>query len=124
MNKQPSLLYRIFRRPPVIFPLLSLFLIGLTLFEAWNWLGDTSLPKVYWWRPVILLGYTVFWIGANFLKKWAAVAFIVLTIANISLQFFGADGLLRTALGDILFPQVPLHLFLCILLLFYFRQMD
>lgn len=120
-------LIRFFKRPPIVFPLLALFLLALTIYEMINWWGDyNNVESIFLWRPVILIAYTVCWFGATFLKRWGAVAFILLTIANFSFFLFGKDNTLHTALGDILFPQqtVPLHLFMCVLLLLYFKRMD
>jgi hypothetical protein len=112
-----------FSNMPIVFPLVGLFLLGLTLFEAWNYLGDHEVSLVYWLRPVVLLFYFLFWAGTCLGFKKAGLAFLVLTIVNVAFQLFGPDTLLKRALGDILFLPLPVNILFSFLLLFYFRKL-
>lgn len=120
-----SVAWRFFRRPPIVFPLLALGLIALTIYYMYTWwTGDVLLIDRF--QPLVVLVYTVFWTAATFMKKWGAVAFIAFTVANVCLYFFVSPdtSLIRRAFGDILFPGIPLHLFMCVLLLLYFKRME
>lgn len=120
----PSFVYRLLRRPPVIFPLVALFLSALTALEAYQWLGDPSVFRIYWFRPLILLAYTISWVGACLFKKWGAISFLALSVANVCLYLLTQDNIYKQAFGDILFSPIPMNLFLSFLLLFYFKRMD
>ncbi len=117
-------LYNFFRRPAVFFPLIALFHLGLTISEGLNYIGNDEVYRTYWLIPVVLLLYTVFWSGATLYKKWGAIGYVILTVANVSLHFFGPPGIFKQALGDILFLPVPVNLVFSFLLLFYFRKME
>lgn len=117
-------LYNFFRRPPVFFPLIALFHLGLTVSEALNYIGNDEVYMTYWLIPVVLLLYTVLWSGATMYKKWGAIGYVMLTVANVSLHFFAPPSIYKQALGDILFIPVPVNLVFSFLLLFYFRRME
>jgi len=118
-----SLPLRYFKSMPVVFPLIGLFILGLTAFEAWNYLGDDSVSRLYWLRPLVLLLYFAAWAGACLRYKAGGIAFVFLTIVNVSFYFFAPDILLRRALGDLLFVPIPVNLLFAFLLLFYFRRL-
>lgn len=124
MSQSQGFLYRFFRRPPVLFPLIALFHLGLTISEAFNYIGNNDVYMAYWLIPAVLLLYTVFWSGATLYRKWAAVAYVLLTVANVSLHFFAPPSVYKQALGDILFIPVPVNLVFAFLLLFFFRRME
>ncbi len=120
-----SFIFRFFKRPPIVFPILALFLAFLTVYEMVNWWGDWGeVHNIYMLRPLLMLGFTTFWCVATLLKKWGAVAFIVLTVLSFSLALFGKDNMWHRSLHDVMFPGVPLHAFMCVLLLVFFKKMD
>jgi hypothetical protein len=117
-----NIFMRYFTVMPIFFPLIGLFLLGLSLFECWNYLADDSVFALYRFRPVVMLLYFVFWAAACMGRKWGALAFIVLTILNVAFYLFGPDILLKRAFGDLLFVPIPVNLVFSFLLLFYFRK--
>lgn len=117
------LLKKYFQTLPVAFPLIGLFHIGLTLYEAFHYAGDDSVMRVYWYRPLLLLVYTVLWIGVCFGKKRAALGYIALTLLNVSFHLFGPAGIYKRALSDILFVPLPMNLVFAFLILFFFRKL-
>ncbi|MFT4061416.1 MAG: hypothetical protein QM642_03555 [Edaphocola sp.] len=123
--RQPkkNILKRYFTDMPVFFPLIGLFLIAMAGYELQNYWGDNSVSAWYLWRPAILLLYAVFWAGICFRQKWAAIAFVVLTIANVSYYFWGPDSYLHRAIGDLLFIPIPVNLLFAFVLLFFFRKL-
>jgi hypothetical protein len=118
-----NIVARFFTEMPIIFPLIALFHLGLTIFEALNYIGDDSVSRIYWLRPLVLLVYTFCWGAVCFTRKWGAMGYLVLTLINVSFNLFGPDILLRRALGDLLFAPIPINLLFAFLLLFYFRKM-
>lgn len=117
-------LYNFFRRPPVFFPLIALFHLWLTISEGFNYIGNNDVYLAYWLIPVVYLFYTVFWCGATMYKKWGALGYLFLTIANVSVHFFAPASIYKQALGDIMFIPVPVNLLFSFLLLFFFRRME
>jgi len=120
-SKNP--LVQFFTRLPIFFPLIALFHIVLTGYEAVFWIGDDSVSQLYWLRPVVMLCYTVFWCAACMAQKWGGIAYVVLTVANVAFHLFGPDIILKRALGDILFVPIPVSLLFSFVLLFYFKKM-
>lgn len=119
-----SIVGKYFKSLPIVFPLIGLFLIVMLAFESYYYLGDHTINAVYWLRPLVMLAYTFCWIFICLKKKWAAVAFLVVAIANVSFQLFGPkDMLLRKAIGDILFVPLPINLVFAFLVLFYYRKL-
>ena len=118
-----NILARFFSRLPIFFPLIALFHIGLTIYEAYYWVGDDSVSRLYWLRPAVLLLYVIFWCGACLLKKWAGIGYVILTVVNVAFHLFGPDIMLKRALGDLLFVPIPANLLFSFLLLFYFKRM-
>jgi len=119
-----SFLKKFFTTAPLVFPLIALFHIVLTVSEAFNYFGDTSVYLLYSLRPVVLLLYTVFWIGCCYLKQWAALGYLFLTMANLSLYYFCPDCILKDAIGDLLFIPIPVNILFCFLILFYYKRMQ
>lgn len=132
-----NFLKRFFTAAPILFPLIALFHIGLTIYEGVNYIGDTSVSYYYWLRPVILGLYTAFWAGCCYRKKWGALGYLFLTIANVAFYFFGPDALLnvdnaglldqviilRRAVGDLLFLPLPVNILFSFIILFYYQKM-
>lgn len=125
MTPEPSgpVWKRYFKAMPVIFPLVGLFLLGLAVVQAVTFLGDESVGRIYWLRPVLALLYFLFWAGACLQRKAFAMAFLVLTILNVAFHLFGPDSVAKHALGDMLFLPIPVNIVFSFLLLFYFRRM-
>lgn len=117
-----NIFMRYFTVMPIFFPLIGLFLLGLSLFECWNYLADDTVFALYRFRPAVMLLYFVFWAAACLGRKWGALAFIVLTILNVAFYLFGPNILLKRAFGDLLFVPIPVNLVFSFLLLFYFRK--
>jgi hypothetical protein len=120
---QKNILARYFTDMPIFFPLIGLFLLGLTAFEAWSFLGDDSVSRMYWLRPGIMLLYFIFWAAVCLARKWGALAFIGLTIVNVAFHLFGPDMMLKRAVGDLLFLPIPINLVFSFLILFFFRKL-
>jgi len=118
-----NVLVRYFKTMPIFFPLIGLFLLFLTFYEALNYLGDDSVSHLYWLRPLVLALYFLCWAGACLARKLPAIGFVGLTIINVAFYLFGPDSILKRALGDLLFLPIPVNLLFAFLLLFFFRRM-
>jgi len=117
-------LKKFFTSAPIAFPVIALFHIWLTVSEAFNYIGDTSVFLVYSLRPLVLLAYTVFWIGCCYMKRWAGFCYLVLTMFNVSFYLFAPQSILKQAIGDLLFSPIPVNLLFCFLILYYFKRMQ
>lgn len=119
-----NLFIRFFKRPPVFFPLIAIFHIALTAFEiSQYWMQPQEAYFAYNFRPAVLLIYTLFWCAATLFYAWGFWGYIILTIANLCLYFFGDQlPIYKQAIGDILFQPLPVNLLFSFLLLIYVRK--
>lgn len=135
-----SVLKKYFTTAPVIFPLIGLFHLGLLAYESVMWL-DADVSFLYWFRPVLLAAYTLCWLGACFLRKRYATAYLILTIITVSFHYFcpssvnNFDGqgfwqmayikivLLHGAISDILLVPLPVNILFSFIVLLYYRRM-
>lgn len=135
-----TILKKYFTTAPIIFPLIGLFHIFLFFYEGVLWL-DPHVGLMYWCRPVILLAYTVSWIGACFLRKKYATTYLILTILTVSFYYLcpstinNLDGqgffqdifyqivLLHRAVGDVLLDPLPANILFSFIILLYYRRM-
>lgn len=120
-----SFLHKFFQRPPVVFPIVSVFLIIITIIDIREWVGLQSVLPIYWYRPVPLISYTFFWVGATLYQRWAAAAFVLLSILHMVLTMFvlqDGDTLARI-LDNFMVHPVPLGLLFSFIILLYFRRL-
>ena len=114
----------------------------MTVYEAISYIGDFSVSYYYWLRPFVLLLYTIFWIGCCFLKRRAALGYLVLTIVNVAFYFFGPENglnldgrglsgvltdnviILKHAVGDLLFVPLPVNILFSFIILLYYQRMQ
>jgi hypothetical protein len=123
LPKNPIVRY--FKAMPIIFPLITFFLIGQGIFEAFNYWGEEVGNNWYHGRAIVWFLYALFWIAVCFRQKWGAFAFIVLTILNVALHLFVPDHFMfKRALGDLLFIPLPINILFSFLILFYFRRLQ
>ncbi len=106
---------------PVLFPLVGLFhmvmlVIGLVQYAQLGELGSVpALGSLAHW-----LIYGLIWmLICLYESRWAALAYIGLTSAELLLQFFGPAGSLVRELSSTLFP---FSILLCFFLLFYYKR--
>jgi len=78
---------RIFKKPPILFPLAALFQVFMTLIAAWM-LFPVSLKEPEWFGPLAMLLFSMIWLFVCDMRKWAAFAYLALTIACLLLQYF------------------------------------
>jgi hypothetical protein len=115
-------LKKFFLTAPIIFPLLGVFLLGLTVYEIslfWNGIQSNAL---FYYRPLIYIIYTIMWIGICYFKKWGAIGFVLTTIAVISTYYFAVDPGTKSILGEILFKPLPLNILMSMLVLFFYKK--
>lgn len=121
MNK---FLQNFFSRPPIVFPLVSIFLIAITVYDITEWVGLNSVYKIYWLKPLPLVLYSIFWLAATMLKRWAAAAFIVLSIVHIALfLFLQKDRQIGAVLDNFMVSPLPLGMLFSFIMLIYFRKL-
>lgn len=105
--------------PPILFPMISL---GHLLFLLWcikDFIVEPHGPVQYV-NVLWMLAYTTFWLGANAMKKWAAIGYIITTIINIMVYFAIDDILTKNGYVSSIFL---IDAVLSFGLLWYFKQM-
>jgi hypothetical protein len=112
-------LKRIIKKPPVLFPLVALFHIGFLLYSIYDYSSE-PMGKI-WVQPLWLLCFTASWLFVCDMKKWAAVAYIVLTALNLVLRFVLKSPMDIVYFTDALFPADVLFSFF---IFFYLRQFE
>ena len=111
-----SLLYRFWKEPPVIFPMAAIFHLYL-LVSGFIDLGDTigiNWPSMLWYITAFLLS-----IFCLLLKRRAAIAYIMLAIAGLLLQYALPVSIFWKNVGSTLFPFDILYTFF---LLFFYKR--
>jgi len=109
---------RIYKQPPILFPLAALFLIAMTLIAAVT-LYPTPLLQRDWLRPLAMLLYSLCWLFVCDMKKWAAAGFIVMTVICLALQYFAPADSAGRIFASGLFP---LDMVLSFFVLLYFKR--
>lgn len=112
-----------FKRPPVVFPVISVFLLIICMYDIVQWVGFDRVMKIYWLRPLPVVLYTSFWIAATFFKKWGAVAFVILAILHLAAVIFLKENeMVGRLLDNFMVNPVPLGLIFSLIILIYFRK--
>ncbi len=116
-----------FKRPPVVMPIVALFLIIITAMDLYDWFSLISADKVnniYALRPLVLVVYTVFWCLATFLKRWAVMGFITFSILHIAAFLFIKESpVVARILDNFMVNPLPLGILFSVILLLYFRKL-
>ena len=117
---EQSFIKRIWQKPPVLFPWVALFHVVMLCYSIWNFSSE-PFPSIGWMQPFIMLLYTVSWIFACDLKRWAALVYIALTTLNLVLRFMLTSQHDLAVYTDVLFPIDILFTFF---VMFYFKRFD
>lgn len=89
-----------------MFPLVALFHIVLLLFSVYN-ASSEPLGSLIWLQPLWMIAYTLVWVFVCGMKKWAALAYILLTVLNVLLHFFTHDLYVSSLfLMDVVFSMI------------------
>lgn len=111
---------RIIKKPPVLFPLVALFHIGMLLYTTWQF-SPEPFPSPVWVQPLWWLLYTISWIFICDMKRWAAMMYIGLTALNLVLRYVIKSSVDLSNFTDAMFPVDVLFTFF---VMFYFRRFD
>lgn len=135
-----SFVKKFFTTAPIIFPLVALFHLGLLAYDCSTWF-DPGVSYWFWLRPVVMAFYTWLWIGACYLKKREATAYLIFTIIMVTFYYFGPTGgnnldgqsifgdtynqlvLLHRSVADILLDPLPANILFSFIILLYYRRM-
>ena len=105
---------------PVLFPIVGFFLIALFAYNLVRFAMDGVLDTVIAGGTCMeLLLCALFWLFACDRRRWAAIAFIALTAANLMLQFLTPQHAVWRTFSDALFP---FDVLLCFFLLFFYKR--
>lgn len=113
-------LIRMWRKPPVIFPLLAVFHLAITLHACWLYIEGGGFDIISWMHPLSLGCYTVAWFFLCDLRKWAAYVYIGLTSLNLLLQNLTPPFSTAHAFAGSLFPADLIFTFF---ILVYYKRL-
>lgn len=115
-----SFFKRMWQKPPVAFPLIALFHVGLLLYMVYDTIAEPVYGGVMA-QPAIMLLYTIAWLFVCDMKKWAALTYIALTTLNLLLRFLVTDMSILNSYTDTLFPADVLFTFF---VMFYYKRFE
>jgi hypothetical protein len=105
---------------PVLFPLVGLFHISMLLVTAIGFAREGVLNTMIGGGSVVeWLLYTLLWVFVCLQYRAAAVGYIILTAANLLLQFLTPQDQSWRHIADTVFP---FDVLMCFFLLFYFKR--
>jgi len=105
---------------PVVFPIVGLFLVALFLFNVISFAANGVLMEpIPAGTAIELFLYAALWLFVCDCRRWAAMAFMALTAANLLLYFLTKEDSFWHQISDALLLFDAL---LCFFLLFYFRR--
>lgn len=113
---------RIVRKPPVFFPLVALFHVVMLLAAIWQFgsQGDLQsregLTTTFVW-----LIYGILWLFICDMKKWAAIAYVICSLAGLCFQFLLPKGSIWYDIGTVIFP---FDLLMIVFLMFYYNRFE
>ena len=81
----------IFKKPPLLFPLVAMFHVLLLIWLLWSDIG-VHFPDPAWVEVLWMIGYTVFWLAACDLRKWGALGYIILTLLDAAIYLGVRNG--------------------------------
>lgn len=111
-----DLLKRIWHEPPVVFPVAVIFHLFL-LVRGLADLGDTisyNWPTLLWY--ILAFALSVFCL---LLKRWAGIAYIILTAVGLLLRYALPVGIFWKDVGATL---LPFDVLMCFFLLFFYKR--
>jgi hypothetical protein len=106
------------RKPPQIMPFVAIAHVLWLVYTIWG-LRYISVSSIEWLQVLWLLAYTTCWVAACDLRRWGALTYILLTLANTSLYLLLHTVYEREAYMSSLFLLDGMFSFY--LLLFYKR---
>jgi hypothetical protein len=116
--EESSFLKRILRKPPLVFPWILLFHLFILCYTIWSY-SEFPFPSEAWIAPLWLLVYTLCWLFVCDLRKWAAIAYLLLTMINMALSFFLKNA---TDLAVYTPPFLLIYILFSFFILFYFKR--
>jgi len=118
MRSFKEFLNDIVRKPPLLFPLVALFHVLWLLWTIWD---DRKEPMDIAWLQVVWLAVFVFlWIEISDLRKWAAIAYFIFTLLDVSLALAA-----KTNIAYFFYPcnLVGFDVLFSVLILIFYRRL-
>jgi len=112
-----SIIDRLWNEPPVFFPLLALFHIFLLGQGAVDFVSHPSSLEIQLEFAWYLFS-CIFAIGVWFLKRWAAIGYLLIAATGIVLMLVFPNGSFWFESGETLFPVNAIFM----LLIFFFYK--
>jgi glycerol-3-phosphate acyltransferase PlsY len=111
---------RIWQKPPIAFPLIGLFHVGILGYILYDNISD-PIGGLIWMQPISMLVYTVLWLLICDLKKWAALGYMGVTTANLIARMLITDHMVEVYFLNVLFPA---DVIFTIITLIYYKKFE
>lgn len=110
-------------KPPLLFPLVALFHVFALLYSIWD-VHASPFPGTEWLSPLWMIALTACWVAMCDLRKWGAIGYIVLTVADLAIVFAMKPA--NTSFLNNTDPYsssfFPLNVIFCFFVLFFYRR--
>lgn len=110
---------RIIKKPPVAFPLVALFHIGLLGYMLFK---DITVPEDMLWAQTLSVAlFTICWLFVCDMKKWAALTYMGLATTNLIARMIVTDPMIEVYYLNALFP---VDVLLTMIIVLYFKKFE
>jgi len=111
---------RIWKQLPILFPLIALFHLAILAFSIYTFSSQGVLDTLSCGGACLDIAlYTIFWIFVCDTRRWASLAYIVLTAINLLIFFFLKGAPSWHTISGIL---QPFDVLMCFFLLYYYKR--
>jgi len=110
----------IVKKPPVLFPLVGLFHVLLLARTIWD---DRHVPvtDIAWVEVLWMTAYTMFWLAACDMRKWGALAYMLLTATDACVYLAVRNHLLPI---DAISNMFLIDALFSVFLLYYYKRFN
>lgn len=108
----------VIKKPPFIFPFIALGHVMWLLYTIWG-VRSMPFPGIEWLAVLWMLCYTISWIAVCDLRRWGAITYVVLTLADQAIYIF-----MKTDYEKMLYASSlwMIDLLFCFFILFFYRR--
>lgn len=122
---QQNIFRRVWDGLPVLFPMVALFHVVILIITIVGFAQSGTLGEAATGGTCLeLLLYTLLWVLVCLRYRWAAIGYIILTSANLALQYLTPEGSIWKSISDAMEPgHLPVDVLFCFFLLFYYKRL-
>ena len=101
---------------PIVIISILIFHIAITAHAIYSLFSDFTVWTFYMFYPMMLLIFTLVWLGITFKKRVFAFAYFMLVFFEVAMKLFFGRYLFGEVFGEVLFPIDLLFSFVILLL--------